>query len=433
MRRNIVHPRAGSLKYAIREIVEVAYRFRDRGIEISWENIGDPVGKGEPIAPWIHEIMRDVVDRDESWGYCHTAGVLATREFLANEINARGGVQITPDDILFFNGIGDAITTIYGFLGSEARVIGPTPAYSPHASAEAGHSDREHITYELDPDSGWQPDVDDIRAKVEADESIAGILMINPGNPTGGVHSREVLEQVVAIAREHDLFIICDEIYSRIVYNGHLPLHLSEVLGDDVCGLALRGISKEVPWPGSRCGWIEILNRGHDEMFDAYATSLLAAKRLEVCSTTAPQMAVPLILGDERYPAHLERRAKMFEERARQAHDVLSQVDGVRVVCPSGAFYLITLFDEDALRDDQTLPIDDPEIREMVEGLVAGVEKDTRFVYYLLAATGICVVPLSGFQCKRPGFRITLLECDAAKREWILGTLADAIRSYLAS
>ena len=267
MRRNIVHGGAGSLTYAIREIVQVGYRFRDLGMKITWENIGDPVQKGEAIAPWIREILHDVVDQDLSWGYCDTAGVPATRQFLADEVNRRGGARVTPDDIFFFNGIGDAVAKVYGFLRREARIIGPTPAYSTHSSAEAAHSGYEHLTYELDPYNKWMPDLDDLRMKVKYNDSITGILLINPDNPTGAVYPREVLEGMVGIAREFGLFLIADEIYAHIVYNGNRTLHLSEVIAD-TCGIVMRGISKEFPWPGSRCGWIEILNRDKDAMFN---------------------------------------------------------------------------------------------------------------------------------------------------------------------
>jgi len=430
MRRNIIHSGAGSLTYAIREIVQVGYRFRDLGLEITWENIGDPVQKGEKIAPWIRQILHEVVDQDISWGYCDTAGVPESRRFLAAEVNKRGGVQVTPDDLIFFNGIGDAVAKVYGFLRREARVIGPTPAYSTHSSAEAAHSGYEHLTYELDPYNHWMPDLEDLRMKVKYNPSITAILLINPDNPTGAVYPREVLEQMVDIAHEFDLFLIADEIYTHIVYNGNRTLHLSEVV-DDVPAIVMRGVSKEVPWPGSRCGWIEVLNRQRDEVFGTYVNSLLASKRLEVCSTTAPQMCVPRILGDARFPTHLKTRAALFEARAKEAHALLRGIPGVRVNCPSGAFYITVLFEDGVLNDRQTLAIANDKVRRMVEELVPGVSSDYRFVYYLLGATGICVVPLSGFCCKRDGFRVTLLECDDAKRRWTFETLAKALREYL--
>jgi aspartate/methionine/tyrosine aminotransferase len=432
MRRNIVHAGAGSLTYAIREIVQVAYKFRDLGLNITWENIGDPVQKGERIEPWIRAILREIVDQDLSWAYCDTAGVPAARKFLAEEVNKRGGAQVTSDDIIFFNGIGDAVAKVYGFLARNARVLGPTPAYSTHSSAEAAHSGYEHLTYELDPYKNWLPDLEDLRLKVHYNDSIAAILLINPDNPTGAVYPKKLLEEIVSIAREHDLFLIADEIYTHIVYNGHKTLHLSEVIGD-VCGIVMRGVSKEVPWPGSRCGWIEVLNRHRDTMFDTYVNSLLASKRLEVCSTTMPQLAVPRILGDERYPAHLQKRASTFQARAKEACALLGKIPGVKVNCPNGAFYLTVMFEPGALNNRQTLRIENPKVRALVEELVRDGPNDQRFVYYLLGATGVCVVPLTGFCCKRDGYRVTLLECDDEKRRWTFKTLAEAMREYLNS
>ncbi|HOT51662.1 MAG TPA: aminotransferase class I/II-fold pyridoxal phosphate-dependent enzyme, partial [Candidatus Hydrogenedentes bacterium] len=249
MRRNIVHAGAGSLSYEIREIVAVGREIRSLGQSITWENIGDPIEKGEVVPEWIRNIIHELVDEPGSWGYCDTAGVPATREFLAAEVNKRpGGVQITPDDIMFFNGLGDAVAKVYGFLRREARVLGPSPAYSTHSSAEAAHANDSHIKYELDPMNGWMPDVEDIRNKVKYNDSIAGILLLSPDNPTGAVYPIEILEEIAAIAREYKLFVVADEIYAHIVYNGFTRLHLSQWIGD-VPAIAMRGISKEYPWP----------------------------------------------------------------------------------------------------------------------------------------------------------------------------------------
>jgi aspartate/methionine/tyrosine aminotransferase len=245
------------------------------------------------------------------------------------------------------------------------------------------------------------------------------------------VYPREILEGIVAIAREFKLLVICDEIYIHIVYPSYEGIHLSQVVGNDVPAIVMRGISKEIPWPGSRCGWIEILNRGADAVFNDYVNSILAAKRLEVCSTTIPQLAIPPILGSDKYPSHLLKRASIFEERAKQAYNAFKDIIGIKVNCPGGAFYITVLFESGVLNNRQTLKISNEAVRGMVERLVGGVANDQRFVYYLMGATGICVVPLSGFYCNRDGFRITLLECDDAKRTWMLETIAASIRQYL--
>ncbi len=433
MRRNIVHIGAGELTYAIREIVEQGDRLEALGVEMAWENIGDPVQKGERIPDWIKDIVADLVRDDSSYAYCPTRGVPATREFLAARVNARGGARIGPDDILFFNGLGDAVSKALGFLRREARIIGPSPAYSTHSSAEGAHAGDHPLTYTLDPDKGWQPDLDELRQNVRYNPAIAGILLINPDNPTGVVYSRDTLEGVVAIAREFDLFVMCDEVYINITYNGAPAVHLSDVIGD-VCGLSLKGISKEIPWPGSRCGWVEFYNREVDPIFARFAKSLVDAKMLEVCSTTLPQRAIPLIMGDARYAPHLATRAAEFGRRAVEACAILSGVRGITVNEPQGAFYLTVLFDRGAVTNSMSLPIPDRRVQRVVDEFTQKrAEPDFRFVYYLMGATGIVVVPLSSFCCERHGFRITLLECDDERRRWTFETLARVIRDYQAS
>jgi alanine-synthesizing transaminase len=430
MRREIVHEGAGQLTYEIREIVAVAEALQKLGVTITWENIGDPIHKGEPVPQWIKDIIMDLVSKDETYGYVATQGIKETCSFLSDQVNSRGGCQITSDDILFFNGLGDAVAKIFGFMKREARIIGPSPAYSTHSSAEAAHSGYEHLTYELDPEKNWMPDLQDLENKIRYNDSIAGILLINPDNPTGAVYPKELLEKIVDIAHKYNVFVISDEIYSHIVYNGAETTHLSDVIGD-VPGLALRGISKEYPWPGSRCGWLEIFNKDQYPDFALYIKSLLQAKMLEVCSTALPQYSIPMVMGDPRYLEHLETRKKMFECRANEAWEILSQVEGVSVVKPKGSFYMSVLFNDGVLNECQTLVIPDINVSDYIETIVSNVEVDKRFVYYLLAATGICVVPLTGFCCDRKGFRVTLLETNDEKRKWTWDTIAESIRQYL--
>lgn len=433
MRRNIVHVGSGQLTYEIREIVAVAKELQNYGVKIIWENIGDPIEKGEKLPQWVIDIFSELIKDHRIYGYVETQGVYETRKFIADLVNAKGGYQITPEDIVFFNGLGDAVAKIFGFLKREARVIGPSPAYSTHSSAEAAHSGYEHVTYELDPNNHWMPDLEDLENKVKYNDSIAGILLINPDNPTGAVYPREILEKMVDIARRYRVFIVSDEIYGNIVYGGAETTPLSQVIGNDVPGLALRGISKELPWPGARCGWVEVYNQDKYPMFKQYIKTVKDAKMLEVCSTSLPQHAIPLFMGDPRYAKHLEDRKKIFEKRADEAYNILSKVEPIFVTKPQGAFYMPVLFKDGVLNDKQTLPIENPELKRLIEKKVEGVQVDKRFVYYLLASTGICVVPLTGFCCKRQGFRITLLETNDEKRKWIWKTISENIIKYIES
>ncbi|MFA6341034.1 MAG: pyridoxal phosphate-dependent aminotransferase, partial [Candidatus Paceibacterota bacterium] len=416
MRTNIIYEGADELTYEIREIVKVAEQIEKTGVLISWENIGDPIAKGEKVPEWIKDIVSDIVKNDNgSFGYSPTKGLLATREYIAKERNLEGGIQITAEDILFFNGLGDAISKVYTYLNSKARVIGPNPAYSTHSSAEAAHADAPHITYKLDPLNSWYPNLSDMRAKIEANKNICGILIVNPDNPTGMVYPEEVLRKIVDLAREFKLFIISDEIYSNLFYEGVKHKKLASVLGD-VPGLAMRGISKEFPWPGSRCGWVEFYNTDKDADFARYAKTLLDAKMLEVCSTTLPQKALPRVMSDPKYYPYLAERNKMYERKADMAYEIFSKIPELIVHKPKGAFYMTLVFKDGVLNSKQKLIPANPEAGKIIENISDTKQLDKRFVYHLLASRGICVVPLSsGFNSDLFGFRITLLEQDEQK------------------
>jgi alanine-synthesizing transaminase len=432
MRNNIVSLGADELKYEIREIVAVAKEFNSLGLDITWENIGDPVQKGEKLPGWIKDIIARAMIEDSTYAYSPTKGLDATREFLAQKTNRGGGARITKEDVIFFNGLGDAIGKVYGQLRKEYRVIGPSPAYSTHSSAEASHAGSEYVSYRLDPRNLWYPDLNDLRLKVKYNPSISGILIINPDNPTGAVYPREVLQEITDIAREYDLFVVCDEIYINLTYNGKQAVPLSDVI-NGVCGISMKGISKEFPWPGARCGWIEVYNAERDPIFAKYIKSIVDDKMLEVCSTTLPQRVIPAIMDDDRYAGHIRHRNEVYEKRSHIAYELLKDLPGIVVNRTNGAFYMTVMFHENALTQTQTLSIANQQTRQKVERLVRDVALDKRFVYYLLGATGICVVPLTGFNCGLLGFRVTLLESDEGKFEWIFRTLREKITEYLRS
>ena len=173
--------RGGSgLTYEIRNIVMIAKKMQQYGMKIIWENIGDPVQKGESIPDWMKEVLIDILREDMSYAYSPTKGVDATRAFLAERTNARGKVQITPDDIIFFNGLGDAIARAYSSIQVDARMIMPEPTYSTHLMAEVLHASFPPNTYRMNPYNNWAPDLRELEHKVRSHRAIVGILIINP-------------------------------------------------------------------------------------------------------------------------------------------------------------------------------------------------------------------------------------------------------------
>ncbi|GAB6270764.1 MAG: pyridoxal phosphate-dependent aminotransferase [Smithella sp.] len=425
--------RGGSgMTYEIRNIVLIAKKMQEYGLKIIWENIGDPVQKGENIPGWMKDVLIDIIRDDSSYAYSPTKGMDATRQFIAERTNARGKVQITPEDVIFFNGLGDAIARAYSSIQVDARMIMPEPTYSTHLMAEVLHASFPPNTYRMNPYNNWHPDLRELEQKVRSHRAIVGILIINPDNPTGFVYPVEALEQVVRIARENDLFVIADETYINIVYNGKKTVPVGDVIGD-VPGISMKGISKELPWPGARCGWMEVYNADKDPIFSRFINTILHQKMSEVCSTTLPQMAIPRIMTHPEYKNYLRERTEHYEKLSAIAYGVLKDVPFVIANKSNGAFYMTVLFNESVLNERQFLPIEQQEVRQYVESLTKDIEYDKRFVYYLLASTGICVVPLTSFFSPLLGFRMTLLDKDIEEFEYVVKTIAVKITEYINS
>lgn len=433
MRNKLLYEGAEQLEYEIRNIVKKAEQVAALGHTIYWENIGDPIQKNATIPEWIKEIISELLKDNKSYGYCHSKGILATREFLAEQTNQLKGAKVTPDDILFFNGLGDAISKLYQFMHPSSRIIGPSPAYATHSSAEAAHANAAPLTYKLDPDNAWLPDLEDLYNKVKYNPNVVGILIINPDNPTGMVYPLHVLKKIVEMAKEFDLMIISDEVYHNITYNNVRSYRLTEVI-EDVPGIALTGISKQVPWPGARCGWMEFYNRKVSPDFDQLCQTLEQAKMTEVCATTLPQRAIPKILGDSRYPNHRASLNEAIGRRGKIISEMLGDIEYIHFNETNGAFYNTIVFKEGVLKSGQRLLSHDNSIQTLLDHWITDdMEFDKRFAYYLLAVEGVCVVPLSSFHSELKGFRVTLLEENEVLLTKIFAKIKRSIISYCQS
>lgn len=433
MRQQLLSAGASELSYEIREIAKKAIQVQGMGLPIIWENIGDPIQKHHKMPSWIKDVIARLVSQDDTYSYCPSKGILKTREFLASQTNALGGAQITAEDICFFNGLGDAIAKVYQYILPTSRVIGPSPAYSTHSSAEGAHANHNPLTYVLDPNNRWLPDLDDLYQKVKYNPSVIGILIINPDNPTGMVYPLETLKRIVAIAREFGLFLIADEIYLNITYNGARAYSLAEVI-EDVPGISMKGISKELPWPGARCGWMEYYNRDKDADFNRFCEALDNAKMIEVCSTKLPQLAIPEILGDSRYKGYRIQTNENIGRRSKIVSKILGSVPQLTFNETYGAFYNTIIFRNGVLKEGQKLKIANDKIRGLVEDWTKDkIPLDKRFVYYLLGAKGVCVVPISSFCSELSGFRVTLLEEDEEILTKTFTDIRDGVVEYLSN
>jgi alanine-synthesizing transaminase len=426
------------LRYGIREIVDVAQKIHglDKDMEFMMENIGDPVSKGWLVPPFLKELMIDEVKQydDRIFGYTHSRGLIAARKWVAGYSR-----RFCPDskldfeDVAMTSGLGAAIPKLYEMLKKGCRILQPAPIYPTHASLESFFADEEPVTYVLDPAKNWEPDIADIEKKIKDNPSVVGICVINPNNPTGAVYGRETLQKIVDIAAKNKLFIISDEIYFRLVFKGVEYTHLTELCAGRVPLVVMRGVSKDVPWPGGRLGWVEFHNTELDADFRQYAESVKKRIMMEVCSVTLPQYLLEKIYDHPEFEKWLVEYKSALEENAAEVAEILGRVPALEVIRAKGAFYLMPLFKEGVLNDRQSLPIKNAAVKAFVEKEVStpGFPLDKRFAYYLLAATGICVVPATAFFSQRFGFRVTTLERDEERRRKTYRRLAEAIAEYV--
>jgi alanine-synthesizing transaminase len=413
MRQNLIKEGDEHLKYEIREIVEIANEVVRLGVPMIWENIGDPVAKGEFLPTWMKDVVSKAALDDRVYAYSATKGDLAARQFVLDHYSDPRICSI--EDIIFFNGLGDAINKIFSTLRTTARVIGPNPTYPSHATAEAIHHGGHHLTYPLQLDHGGRIDLVALENSVREHDDIVGILVISPNNPLGVAHSLDDLKQVVRIAKENHCFLLFDEIYQNLVFDADKIVRLVDIIGD-VPGISMKGVSKEIPWPGGRCGWIEIYNADRDENFRGYINTIVVSKMLEVCSTTLPQVVFPQILQHPEFEAYRARRMDKYRRRLDMALSIFEGCDVLNVVVPDGVFYLTVTINTAAFTSHRLLTSANQEVRDYLDVLEAKnhLALDKLFAYELMGSEGVCVVPLSGFSSPVPGFRMTLLEEDEA-------------------
>lgn len=430
MRQNLQRADNTLLSYPIREVVTIGKKLEKLGgFSMIWENIGDPVSAGETVPKWMHDVVQEQVASDKSFAYTETQGAIAAREYVLEHFSDKK--KCTVDDILFFNGLGEAINKVMNNLPKETRVLVPSPTYPSHATAESMHAGCSFISYGLDPENDWEPDIEEIENKVKYNDHVVAILVINPNNPTGSVYKKETLEKIVDIARKYDCFVIFDEIYHHMTFDGVKTTLLHEIIGD-VPGISMKGISKDIPWPGSRCGWIEVYNAEQDTDFKAFIEIILLNKMLEVCSTTLPQIVLPHLYEHPEYPSYLQSRINKYQKRADEACDFFDKIPHVRVNKPKGVFYLVVEL-LDCPRS--TLESVNKQVRLNLDELERQTQTlenctDFQFSYELMGSEGVCVVPLSGFGSTVNGFRMTLLQEDDAVFTETLVKIGRGIEHY---
>lgn len=179
---------------------------------------------------------------------------------------------------------------------------------------------------------------------------------------------------------------------------------------------------------------MEYYNRGHDAEFNRFCQAIDTAKMIEVCSTKLPQLVIPKVLGDPRFKSYREETNQNIGKRSKVSAGILGGIPEITFNETYGAFYITIIFRKGVLRSDQKMKIDHPKIKELIEQWVnKDIPADKRFVYYLLGAKGVCVVPISSFCSELSGFRVTLLEEDPVALQDTFTRIREGIIEYLLS
>ncbi|WP_372739302.1 pyridoxal phosphate-dependent aminotransferase [Neptunomonas sp.] len=334
-------------------VLQEARRLEEEGNRILKLNIGNP-------APWgfeaPEEIVQDVIrNLPASQGYCDSKGLFAARKAIMQECQRKEIANVSVEDIYIGNGVSELIVmSMQGLLNDTDEMLIPAPDY-PLWTAAVSLAGGNPVHYLCDEQAGWVPDIDDIRSKIT--ENTRGIVVINPNNPTGAVYPKEILMQIMDLAREHSLIIFADEIYDKIIYDQALHISMAS-LADDVICLTFNGLSKTYRAAGFRTGWLIVSGPKHRAR--DYVEGLDMLSNMRLCANVPAQHAIQTALGGYQSINELiVPEGRLFEQR-NLAWKMLNDIPGVSCVKPEGALYLFPKLDPDIypIKNDEKLALD---------------------------------------------------------------------------
>ena len=334
-------------------VLEEARRLEDEGHRILKLNIGNPAPFGFE-AP--DEILQDVIHNlPTAQGYSDSKGIFSARKAVMQQCQQRGIRDVTLEDVYLGNGVSELIVmAMQALLNHGDEMLVPAPDY-PLWTAAVTLSGGRPVHYICDERSDWFPDIADMEAKIT--DHTRGIVVINPNNPTGAVYPREVLEQIVDLARRYGLIIYADEIYDKILYDDaeHVPL---ASLADDVLFVTFSGLSKSYRVAGFRSGWMFLSGARHQAVDYQEGLGMLSSMRL--CANVPAQHAVQTALGGYQSIQDLIRPGGRLREQRDLAYDLITSIPGVSCVKPRGAMYLFPRLDPKRfnIRDDRRMVLD---------------------------------------------------------------------------
>ncbi|MFL0808825.1 MAG: pyridoxal phosphate-dependent aminotransferase [Agarilytica sp.] len=334
-------------------VLEHAHRLEEEGHRILKLNIGNPAPFGFD-AP--DELVSDVIHNlRNAQGYTESKGLFAARKAIMQETQRLGIEGVEIDDIFLGNGVSELIVmACQALLNNGDELLIPSPDY-PLWTAAANLSGGKPVHYRCDESADWNPDIEDIKSKITP--RTRALLIINPNNPTGAVYSLEVLKELVEIARQNNLVIFADEIYSKIVYEDAQFIPISRLAPDVLC-ISFNGLSKSYRLAGFRSGWAVI--SGPKERAKGYIEGIEMLSSMRLCANVPAMFAVQSALGGYQSINELILPGGRLLEQRDAAIEALNKVPGISCVKPKGAIYLFPKIDRNmyAIEDDQKMILD---------------------------------------------------------------------------
>lgn len=334
-------------------VLEEADRMAQNGVQILKLNIGNPA-PFHFTAP--DEIIQDMqFNLRDAEGYSDSKGIFSARKAIMQYCQLKNIEGVGINDIYTGNGVSEMITmSMQGLLDNGDEMLVPAPDY-PLWTASVTLAGGNAVHYMCDEQNEWNPDIDDIRKKIT--DKTKGIVIINPNNPTGALYSKEILEEIVQIAREHELIIFADEIYDRLVMDGLQHISIASLAPDVPC-VTFNGLSKSHRVAGFRCGWMII--SGDKKKIKGYIEGLNLLSSMRLCSNVPAQQIIQTALGGVQSVDKLLQPGGRIYEQRECIYNALSSIDGVSVVKPKAAFYIFPKFDikKFNIKDDEQLVLD---------------------------------------------------------------------------
>ena len=379
-------------------VLDEAMRMEENGVHILKLNIGNPAPFGFRTPD---EVVQDMASQlTDTEGYSDSKGLFSARKAIMQYDQLKGIPGVQMSDIYTGNGVSELINlTMQAMVDNGDEILVPSPDY-PLWTACVTLAGGKAVHYICDEQAGWIPDVADIRKKVTP--ATKAIVVINPNNPTGALYPREVLQEIVEVAREHQLIILADEIYDRLVMDGEEHVSIASLAPDLFC-ITMNGLSKSHMIAGWRIGWMSI--SGNKRIGKGLIEGINMMSNMRLCSNVPAQSIVQTALGGyQSVKNYVVPTGRVCQQRD-FVYKRLSEMDGVSVVKPKAAFYIFPRLDSKKFN----------------------IHDDDQFALDLLQDQKVLIVPGKGFNWETPGyFRIVYLP-----RRAVLGEALDKLEEFL--